>query len=165
MSSPTEKSIWFMSHKQLFCVRNIWDTLCPFEDVWQTDIVCVELGVTQTCCILRPVPVIKRVPPSLYYTNVFRTVSVPCVKLKMSSEFPREEKRLSVCLQSNARFWFSFSVSARFIDRVALGSFGFHFAFRELVGKRKAISFVGSFEMWLYKSFQFSSLVLFNVSK
>lgn len=79
-------------------------------------IVCAELGVTRTYCILRPVPIIKRVPPYLYYTDVFRTVSVPCVKLKMSSEIPREEKRLSVCLQSSARFWFSFSVSARFID-------------------------------------------------
>lgn len=96
MSSPTEKSIWFLSHKQLF-VSEVYETLrVPLRMYGRRTgrhIVCLELGVTRTYCILKRVPIIKRVPPSLYYTKVFSMVSVPCVKLKMSSEFPREEKR------------------------------------------------------------------------
>lgn len=52
-------------------------------------------------------------------------VSVLCMKLKMSWEFPCEEKSL----QSSAHLWFPLIVSAWFIDWVrVLGSVVFHFA-------------------------------------
>lgn len=53
-------------------------------------------------------------------------VSVPCMKLKMSWEFQREEK----WLQSSPHLWFPLIASVWFIDWVGvLGSVVFHFAF------------------------------------
>ncbi len=68
-------------------------------------IVCIGLGGTQTSSVA--VAIIKRVPPCLYYTNVFSMVSVPCMKLKMSWKFQREEK----WLQSSPHLWFPLIVS------------------------------------------------------